>query len=892
MVEKDSIFLGHVACTKHGGSDSLGLYRKVDEDGNECIDGMCFSECGFMSREELKEYDITDGGNNVLVDFVVKASGKSFIMTEEIKEYVQSILDLPIKGWKERRIPTIVSEFYGVRTKVDDSGEITHRYYPSTESGELVGWHVRDRKVKEEKNAGGKPKRPPFYPIGKVRSDCELFGQSLFSTEGKFNNTLVITAGEEDAQAVFTALNTETVNGSLSIKNYITPVVSTTTGEASLKQLKKNYDFISAFDSVVIIYDNDDAGVKGAEKVARLFKAGQARIAKLLRNDACEYTSNNDFHGLRKAYYEAEQFSPVDVLHLAEMWEDFENDDLNEKIPFPSSWVEVNELFAGGAERGEVTVIGAHTSIGKSTLVNNLVYNWIENTKYKVGVMYLEGTKREVVRDLLSLDACVNLRVADRSKIDMQELKRRFFTNLVKRDQFVYVDHQGSLSNDKIFQKLNYLAKAENCDIIVVDPLQACVNSSENGQIIEFMDTILKFAKETNTSVYLVSHMKKPDSDDPHDVTEYDLLGCVDRDTEFLTPNGWKKICDFTEDDLVLNYDIETGESEFEKPESFVKLPCDSFYHMKSIRGVDMMLSKEHRVIFQWNKNWDRRFIVMEDLYQRHLVSTTGFTGRFPTTFSLKDEAKTSNEIPGCGLWCIDKNQAEIIFNEVFVKDGKERNVYNTTCRKNADFIQYVCTILGKRSRIYTNKKGGVNQKDVFQVRYAKSNTVSIANKDSKPEIAKVDSVDGFKYCFTTSTGAWVARRNGCIFPTGNSSSINQIAFNTILASRDKMHENHAVRNSTKLQVPKCRRTGLTGVAGWLRYDHETTHLVRGFDPYEAVEHDELSESDKHQIMTDSVSDEDCSIESQKIAKGETKATGDDPIESIEDEADDFEIVD
>lgn len=32
-------------------------------------------------------------------------------------------------------------------------------------------------------------------------------------------------------------------------------------------------------------------------------------------------------------------------------------------------------------------------------------------------------------------------------------------------------------------------------------------------------------------------------------------IGCVDKDTEFLTPNGWKKISEYSEFDKVLVYD-------------------------------------------------------------------------------------------------------------------------------------------------------------------------------------------------------------------------------------------------------------------------------------------------------------------------------------------------
>lgn len=510
-------FMGHVACPIHGGSDSLALYDKGDK-----IDGYCWSQCGGFSTKRLIDLEILDeSGKKVIVDFATNGSKGVFVMTDEIMKEVNDVLDKPILGWRERNIPKLVSEFYDVRT-VSEDGKVKYRYYPSTiDGGKLVGWHVRNDFVKQARNRGEKPAQAPFFPVGKVRSDCELFGQSKFNKGGKY---LVLASGEEDAQAIFTALNVERSGSGLELKKFITPVISTTVGEGAVAQIKENYDFITSFENVIIMYDNDDAGREGAEKVARLLKSGQAKIAKYHRKDACAHSKEGEFDAIVNAFWKAEQYSPVGILKLTDMWDDFEKDDLNVKIPFAPSFSKLNEMMNGGLEFGEVTIIGALTSIGKSSIINNNVYHWLETLPYKIGAMYLEGTKREVVRDMLSLEMSMNLRKIDRSSLDMSMLKTRFM-NFAQKDNFVFVDHQGSIGNKDIFDKFNYLAKSEGCKIIILDVLQAAVNSSDNSAIIDFMDTILKFAKETDTCIIVVSHMRKPDGDDPHNVSEYDLMG-------------------------------------------------------------------------------------------------------------------------------------------------------------------------------------------------------------------------------------------------------------------------------------------------------------------------------------------------------------------------------
>jgi twinkle protein len=63
------------------------------------------------------------------------------------------------------------------------------------------------------------------------------------------------------------------------------------------------------------------------------------------------------------------------------------------------------------------------------------------------------------------------------------------------------------------------------------------------------------------------------------------------------------------------------------------------------------------------------------------------------------------------------------------------------------------------------------------------------------------------------------------------SGSINQIAYNTILLSRDKLSECDVSRNTTKVQLVKCRRTGATGLAGYIYYNTVTGRLERGEEP-------------------------------------------------------------
>lgn len=74
-------------------------------------------------------------------------------------------------------------------------------------------------------------------------------------------------------------------------------------------------------------------------------------------------------------------------------------------------------------------------------------------------------------------------------------------------------------------------------------------------------------------------------------------IGCLDKDTEFLTEEGWKPISEYQDGDKVLQYDKKTDQANFVTPINYIKEDCDEMYHFKNEKGLDQMLSEEHRML-------------------------------------------------------------------------------------------------------------------------------------------------------------------------------------------------------------------------------------------------------------------------------------------------------
>lgn len=119
--------------------------------------------------------------------------------------------------------------------------------------------------------------------------------------------------------------------------------------------------------------------------------------------------------------------------------------------------------------------------------------------------------------------------------------------------------------------------------------------------------------------------------------------GCVDSETEYFNGIKWKKISDYEDGDMVLQYN-EDGTSELVYPLQYHKYPCDMFWKLKSSHGINQMLSDEHNIVYISSKgNLIKKNIV--DFIESHNKTKFGSEAKFITTFkygsggiSLTDE--------------------------------------------------------------------------------------------------------------------------------------------------------------------------------------------------------------------------------------------------------------
>lgn len=111
-------------------------------------------------------------------------------------------------------------------------------------------------------------------------------------------------------------------------------------------------------------------------------------------------------------------------------------------------------------------------------------------------------------------------------------------------------------------------------------------------------------------------------------------IGCVDKDTEFLSLDGWHRISEYN-NQMIAVYDLDNNSTRFEYPEAFIKNEESEFYHFKTKYGIDQMLSKEHRCLVRrgnQNKEVSRDLpyvLTAEEIVKKHNRVKIGFRDNF-----------------------------------------------------------------------------------------------------------------------------------------------------------------------------------------------------------------------------------------------------------------------
>lgn len=324
-----------------------------------------------------------------------------------------------------------------------------------------------------------------------------LYGMHLWRDGGRM---VVITEGEIDALTVS------------QLQGNKWPVVSVPNGAKGAKRdLEKNLEWLEQFETVVLMFDNDEPGNEAAKECAPLFTPGKCKIARLELKDANEMLQAGKGTAVIDAIWGAKTYRPDGIIDGADI-----TVELLTEAPakgYSSGYPGLDEKLRG-IRKAELTFFTAGTGIGKSTMVREIGYHLAMVEKQSIGNVFLEESYKKTAQAYVAIDRNIPLgdlrsNPALLTPVDYAESLAR----TVHRMHFY--NHFGSLESENLLSKLRYMAVSLKVDFILLDHISIVVSGQESSKegerkdIDRLMTHLRSLIEETGVGVIAISHLSK-----------------------------------------------------------------------------------------------------------------------------------------------------------------------------------------------------------------------------------------------------------------------------------------------------------------------------------------------------------------------------------------------
>tara|TARA_R110000822_G_scaffold4672_2_gene20194 strand:+ start:10867 stop:12456 length:1590 start_codon:yes stop_codon:yes gene_type:complete len=375
-------------------------------------------------------------------------------------------------------------DYFNVKMSVNEDGSPEAHFYPYTHKGKIIAYKKRTL-----------PKN--FSTVGKF-NNVELFGQSQASASG--GQKLIITEGEIDCLAVAQSMY-EKYNKYYSVVSI--PSASQT------KSILENRDFVRKYKEVVLMFDQDDAGAKAVEQAAKIIGIDKVKVASFNFKDPSELYVAEGKEGVLNAVWNASSYNPAGILTGESIWSHFKDRQNAQSVPYPDCLNGLNEKL-GGMRHGEITLFTSGTGSGKSTVIKEIVLDILKRTDDKVGLISLEESVGDTAEKFIAMQ--LQRPLQGEHPLSDEEL-RDGFNSVFGDERLVLLDHQGSVSDASLLDKIEYMALM-GCKYLVLDHITIAVSEGAAGltgneAVDKVMSDLLKIVKKHNVWLGLVSHLRK-----------------------------------------------------------------------------------------------------------------------------------------------------------------------------------------------------------------------------------------------------------------------------------------------------------------------------------------------------------------------------------------------
>jgi len=385
------------------------------------------------------------------------------------------------RGFQERDIKKVIAAHYGVKVSYAEDGTIASHFYPYTKDGMVVAYKERQL--------------PKKFIIHGDFKDVQFFGQNTVSG-GK---RIIIAEGELDALAVAQAQYDK-------YQRFYPAVAVPSASSKSLILAQR--EWLRSFDEVVLAFDMDEPGQKAAQEAAKIIGYDKVKVCTLPEKDPCEVLIKHSSDVLMSCIFNAKEVSPAGIVKGAAVWEQFKLKQSIVSLPYPECLNSLNEkLF--GMRLGEIVLFTSGTGSGKSTVIKEIVLDILANTPDMVGMVSLEESIGDTAEKFIGMQLKKNLTTDDVTEEEQFKAYEQVFSD----ERLVLLDHQGSVSDESLVDKMERLALM-GCKYIILDHITIAVSEGSKGKtgneaIDSLMSDLLKLCKKHNIWLGVVSHLRK-----------------------------------------------------------------------------------------------------------------------------------------------------------------------------------------------------------------------------------------------------------------------------------------------------------------------------------------------------------------------------------------------
>ena len=322
-----------------------------------------------------------------------------------------------------------------------------------------------------------------------AESDCRrgLFGWQAMDQKTR---SVAITEGELDA---------------IALTQYGIPALSVPDGAMSHGWVEHEYDNLARFDTIYLALDTDEPGQKATAELMDRLGRERCRVVTLPKKDANDcLIAGISQDEVRACFESAKTLDPAELRkpldYLSKIEDLFYGDKLSE-MGFAPPFPQLNNTLRFLPD--ELIIVAGANATGKSQFCGHLMLEAVRSG-FEVCIASMEfRPERYLARMVRQVTG-----IAEPTKEYLRHAMR-----WMQESMWVF-DLTGTAKSDRMIEVFRYARRRYGITVFLIDNLAKCgfAEDDYNGQK-QFIDRLTDFAKDTQSIVFLVHHMRKGGTD-------------------------------------------------------------------------------------------------------------------------------------------------------------------------------------------------------------------------------------------------------------------------------------------------------------------------------------------------------------------------------------------